>query len=164
VLKAPARCQAAGAYSLEKVMSWITLTADNIRGRLAKDEIDGYVIAGNQEQDGVDTLAEIISQVTAMVRGKVASNRDNLSKLGPDGTIPDECLFAACTIARDALVGSLPLSEGATEVRKEELRKAHSFLDDVASGKVRIEDSNGTMPEAETTSSTAYGGSSLLDF
>ena len=105
-------------------MSWVTLTANNIKGRLAKDELDDYIDAGNQGQDGVDTLAEIILQVVGMVRGKVASWRDNLSKLGPEGTIPEECLFAACTIARDALVGSLPLSEGASEVRREELRKA----------------------------------------
>jgi hypothetical protein len=65
--------------------------------------------------------------VTAMVRGKVASCRDNLSKLGPAGTIPSECLFSAATIARDALVGALPLTEGATDVRKEELRHPHVF-------------------------------------
>lgn len=145
-------------------MSWVTLTENNIKGRLAKDELDDYIEAGNQGQDGVDTLAEIILQVVAMVRGKVASWRDNLSKLGPDGTIPDECLFAACTIARDALVGSLPLSEGASEVRREELRKAHEFLTAVSEGRVRIEDAAGNIPEAVASTYPLYGGSPLLNF
>ena len=145
-------------------MSWTALTADNIRGRLSRDELDGYMTAGDQESDGVDALTEIILQVTAMVRGKVASNVANITKMGAAGTIPDECLFAASTIARDALVGSLPLSEGATEVRKEELRKAHSFLDSVASGGVRIEDADGALPETPTAASVSYGGNTLLEF
>lgn len=145
-------------------MAWIALTPANIKGRLAKDELESYVDAGEQATDDVDTLAEIILQVTAMVRGKVASCRDNLSKLGPAGTIPDECLFAASTVARDALVGSLPLSEGSTEVRREELRKAHAFLDAVASCEVRIEDAAGIIPESEPSPSASYGGNPILDF
>jgi hypothetical protein len=145
-------------------MAWNPLTPENIKGRLAKDELDDYIDAGNQAQDGVDTLAEIILQVVAMVRGKVASSRDNISKMGPIGTIPGECLFAACTIARDALVGSLPLAEGASDVRKEELRKAHEFLSDVASGKVRIEDAAGNLPEIAASGYPLFGGAPLLDF
>ena len=145
-------------------MSWIALSPDNIKGRLAKYELEAYVDAGRQIEDGVDTLFEIILQVTAMVRGSVASAPDNLPKIGPAGTIPGECLFAACTIARDALVGSLPISEGATEVRKEELRRAHDFLTAVAAGRVRIEDASGSIPEAAASeSSTSFGGSQLLD-
>jgi hypothetical protein len=143
---------------------WIALTPANIKGRLAKDELESYVDAGEQAEDDVDTLAEIILQVTAMVRGKVASCRDNLSKLGPSGTIPAECLFAACTVARDALVGSLPLSEGSTEIRREELRKAHEFLNAVASCQVRIEDVEGTIPEAAPSASASFGGNPLLNF
>lgn len=146
-------------------MSWISLSPANIKGRLAKDELDSYVDAGEQAGEGVDTLAEIILQVTAMVRGKVASWAANLEKMGPAGTIPDECLFAACTIARDALIGSLPLSEGATEVRKEELRKAHEFLNAVAKGEVRIENTDGVIPESvDSESNPSYGGAALLNF
>jgi hypothetical protein len=144
-------------------MSWLAITADHINARLSSDELAGYVDAAQSAESGVDAIAGIIAQVTAMVRGKVASCRANLSKLGPAGTIPSECLFAACTIARDALVGSLPLSEGASEVRREELRKAHEFLDAVAACSVRIETPSGTIPES-ATSSVAYGGKALLDF
>lgn len=148
-------------------MSWITLTTDHIKARLSLDEIAAYTdAAGQNDEGGVDILAGIIGQVTGLVRSKVASHRENLPKMGTAGTIPDECLFAACTIARDSLPATLPLSEGATELRKEELRKAHQFLDDVAAGKVRIEDAAGELPEADTseTTSPTYGGSPLLDF
>jgi hypothetical protein len=57
----------------------------------------------------------------------------------------------------------LPLSEGSTETRKEELRKAHDFLDAVAKGDVRIEDAAGTIPES-TEATTVSGGSTLLNF
>ena len=145
---------------------WITPTTDNVKARIAKDELESDLDAIDQAGDGVDVMAGILSQVVALVRGKVASCRDNLVKMGTAGTIPDECLFAACTIARDALVGSLPLSEGATELRKTELRLAHEFLTAVAKGEVRIEDGSGTIPEtaAESDDSPTYGGNALLDF
>lgn len=149
-------------------MSWITITADHVLSRLAQGELDAVQETGNTTDSALatynDKLAGILSQVTSMVRGKVASCRDNLPKLGPDGTIPEECLFAACTIARDALVGSLPLSEGATEVRKEELREAYRLLNSVASCEIRIADATGIIPEAAESSFASFGGAALLDF
>jgi hypothetical protein len=147
-------------------MSWLAITSDHIKARLSNDELCAYVDAAQPAESGVDAIAGIIAQVTAMVRGKVASCRANLAKMGSAGTIPSECLFAACTIARDALVGSLPLSEGSTEVRREELRKAHEFLTSIASCEVTIESPDGTIPEAvqSSTSYPSYGGAALLDF
>lgn len=146
-------------------MSWITITQDHVKARLSKDEYDSYTLTGGQlTNDGTDIVAAIISQVTAMVRGKVASCRDNLSKMGPAGTIPNECLFAAATIARDALVGALPLTEGATDVRKEELRQAHEFLNSVARCEIRIEDAAGAIPESSSESSASYGGIPIMTF
>ncbi len=145
-------------------MSWTTLTAENIKGRLAEDELEAYTQAGNPDTNGIYKIPEIIRQVTGMVRGKVATCRDNLNTMGPSGTIPEECLFAACTIARDALVGSLPLSEGATEVRKEELRQAYLFLDAIAACDVRIEDPGGVIPGTGPSIYPAYGGKPLLCF
>jgi hypothetical protein len=144
-------------------MAWLAITPDNVRARLSADELDSYLSAAQEPPHGMDAMAEILAQVTAMVRGSVASCRDNLAKLGSAGTIPSECMFAACTIARDALIGSLPLSEGVTDVRKEELRKAHEFLRSVASCDIRIESTNGTIPEA-VPSSSSYGGSAILTF
>jgi len=120
--------------------------------------MSAYEEAG--DSSGLTTnLAGILAQVTGLVRGKVAACRDNLGKLGAAGTIPEECVFAAATIARDALVGSLPLSEGATEVRREELRRAHEFLDSVAACKVRVDGEEVT--EAATG---VWGGRELLEF
>lgn len=144
-------------------MAWITLTEDNLKARLARAELEVYQDAADQESEGVDQVEGILTQVTAMVRGKVASNQDNLGKMGPAGTIPDECLHAACTIARDSLVASLPVTSGDTEMRKEELKEAHSFLNQVAKGMVRIEDESGSIPEASSNAAT-YGGADRLDF
>lgn len=148
-------------------MSWVVISKGNVLGRLAQGEFEAYEAAGNHTDDEaaveVDKLAEIISQVTTLVRGKVSSCRENIPKMGQSGTIPDECLFAACTIARDALVGSLPLSEGATETRKEELRNAHAFLNSVANCQVRIADATGEI-EPSATSASYYGGAPLIDF
>jgi len=144
-------------------MSWITLSENHLKARLSRSELESYVEAGEQALAGEQVVERILEQVTSLVRGKVAANEDNLDKMGDAGTIPDECLFAACTIAREALVGSLPLSEGSTEVRKEELRKAYEYLDQVESGKVRIADSDGSIPEVVQTS-TSYGGETKLNF
>ena len=145
-------------------MSWITLTEDHIKARLSIDELDAYLEAGKQLENGVDSIASIIDQVTTMVRSYVASNSDNLPKMGAVGTIPDECLLAATTIARGSLLGSLPLSEGATEIRKEELRNAQSYLKSVASGDIRIGDTSSDYPEEPSAANASYGGSTLLEF
>jgi len=144
-------------------MAWISLNKDQLKTRLAKEELDQIVASGGQQWDGNDIVAGLLSQVTNHIRGKVASNSDNLPKLGPDGTIPNECEFIAYTIARDALIGSLPISESATELRKQELRQAHTFLDQIADGKVRIESSNGEVTEA-LTPSVSYGGNKWIEF
>ena len=147
-------------------MAWIEFTTDHVKARLTKDEVDGYIVAGGQFRDGTDSLDAIVEQTVGLVRGKVASNRDNLPKMGAAGTIPAECLFAASTIARDALCGSLPLSDAATEVRKDELRRAHEYLDAVAKGDVRIEDEAGGFSDYTPATSTdpTYGGATLLEF
>lgn len=145
-------------------MSWIAITEDHIKARLSIDELDAYIEAGKQFENGVDSLVSIIDQVTTMVRSYVASNSDNLEKMGPSGTIPDECLLAATTIVRGSLLGSLPLSEGATEIRKEELRNAQSYLKSVASGEIRISDASSDYPEEPIAANASYGGSTLLEF
>ena len=145
-------------------MAWLALTEDHIKARISVDELDAYLEAGKQLENGVEPVAAIIDQVTTMVRSYVASNADNLPKMGAAGTIPDECLLAAATIARGSLIGSLPLSEGATEIRKEELRNAHSYLKSVASGDIRISDMSSDYPEEPSAANASYGGSTLLEF
>lgn len=145
-------------------MPWIEITEAHLRARLAKSEIDAFVAVGRQYESGVDLLENIIQQVTTMVRSKVASWPENIPFMAPGNSIPQECLFAATTIIRDALIGSLPLSESSTDLRREELRKAHEFLDKVASGEVLIEGVAGGYQQIATSSAGAFGGNQLLEF
>lgn len=147
--------------------NWITITPTNILGRLAQSELEEYQDVGNLSGEEipppvVDKLAEIISQVTTMVRGKVLACQSNELKMGPIGTIPPECLFSACTIARNAFVSSLPINEAITDARNEETRQAHSFLDAVARGEVALESS---IPISAIPDNVArFGGDKYLDF
>lgn len=143
-------------------MSWLALTSAHVLDRLATEEKDAYEAAG--EVSDQDRLAGIITQVTALVRGKVLSCDENLAKVGTAGTIPDESLWAAATIARDSLIASLPIDVADTEARKEESRRAHSLLDQFAACEIRIEGPDGSLPEATDDGGGTYGGADLLGF
>ena len=134
-----------------------------MRSRLAKGEVESLITFGRQFENDVDIFAGIIGQVTNMVRSKVASWPSNIPSMGPENTIPEECIFAACTIIRDALIGSLPLDETATSLRREELRKAHEFLDQISRGEVIVQGGDGYGSIA-TASTGSFGGRKLLDF
>ena len=138
-------------------MSWITLTADHVKARLAEEEL--YAIESTGGGDG-DRLAGILTQVTSLVRASVAACHKNL--LGPAGTIPEECLHAAATIAKHDVRASLP-STGSddTELRKEEYRDATGFLKSVARCEIGIENDGG---EIAGRASGCYGGEPKHDF
>lgn len=144
-----------------ETMSWITLAAPHVLDRLSTDERDAIERAG--EDSSTDRLAGIVTQVTAMVRGKVATCSENLAKMGAAGTIPDELLWAAATIARDSLVASLPVSESDSEERKAEKRRADELLDQAARCELRIEDPDGALPEADDDGAGDYGGCEYLE-
>lgn len=143
-------------------MSWITLAASHVLDRCSTDERDAIEAAG--EDSSTDKLAGILTQVTALVRGKVATCSENLAKMGEAGTIPDELLWAAATVARESLVASLPVSESDSEERKAEMRRANDLLDQASRCEIRIADSDGEIPESEDGGAGEYGGSSLLEF
>jgi hypothetical protein len=139
-------------------VSWIALTADHVRSRLAQEELEE--IEGVGGGDG-DRLSGIIAQVTAMVRAKVAACDDN--ELGEAGTIPEECLHAAATIAKHDLRSSLPTtgSEDEGNLRREEYRNAMTFLNDVAKCDIGIVNPSGQVAGREPG---CFGGKPLLDF
>lgn len=143
-------------------MSWLALTSDHVLDRLSSDERVEIEEAG--ESTPADRLTGIIEQVINLVRGKVASCDENLQKLGPSGEIPEETLWAAATVARDSLVASLPVAESETDSRREEGRKAHSILDQVAQCKIRIEGPDGAIPETADGGGGVYGGSPTMSF
>lgn len=139
-------------------MPWITLTEEDVLARLSNDERDALEAAG--EEEGAEArLPGIIRQVISLIWGKVAACADNRGRMGSSGTIPEECLFHATTICREALVASQPTPEGVTDPRKEEIRQAHLFLDQVAACKVAIADNSGNFPgEPIDTGISSFGG------
>lgn len=143
-------------------MAWIQLTEHHVLSRLSEDERDNHEATG--ENAPRDRLAGILEQVTLLVRSKVVACDENLAKVGPAGTIPDELLWAAAAIARNSLVASLPLAEGESSPRDKEVSEAHRQLNDAAACKLRIAGPAGTLPEADKGGAGVYGGSPLLDF
>lgn len=140
------------------LVPWIALTADHVKARLSEEEI--FAIEDTGGGDG-NRLTGIIGQVTALVRAKVSACHRN--SLGADGTIPEECLHAAATLAKHDLRASLPVtgSDDEGDLRKEEYRGAMDFLRDVAACKIGIEKDGGGLEGRE---SGCFGGDLKYDF
>lgn len=143
-------------------MAWITLTLQHVKARLSYDELEAVKEHSEHSQD-FDQIQGILDQVTLQVRGKVQGCEKNRGTMGASGTIPDECLFAAVTIARRAILNALPVDLGDTDARASELTSANDFLDSVASCNVVVSGSDGTIPGGGA-SSICYGGQPLQDF
>ncbi|MGC4013438.1 MAG: hypothetical protein QM755_02810 [Luteolibacter sp.] len=142
-------------------MSWFPLDPDEVRARLSNKEYQAYLAAAKNSPD-FDMVEKIIGQTVAMVRAKVLTCRVNATTMGAPGTIPEECLHAAVTIARASLVASFPVAEGETDLRKAELDQAHTFLDAVASCEIVIAaDGSGTVPGSDPV---AHGSAPSMDF
>lgn len=139
-------------------MAWITLNKTHVLDRMAGDELSSFENAGGN-LDG-DRLTGILSQITTLVRGKVSACSENIAKMGVVGTIPDELLWAAATLARTSLLNSLPAWTGELGPREKEIEEAHRQLNDVASCKFGIVSSDGIV----TDSVGVFGGADLLDF
>lgn len=141
-------------------MAWIQLTQQAVKARLSRAESDQYIAAAENATE-FDMLDEIIAQTVALVRSKVGACRANLVGMGPAGTIPEECLHAAATIAKSSLCASFPVAEGETDLRKTELANANTFLVDVASCNVAITPATGTAP---TTDPMMWGSGPKLEW
>ena len=111
-------------------MAWITLTPDDLQGRLTAAEIDTVTtVAGNG-----NTIQQIISEVTSEVRGYAGT----ASTLGPDGTIPDEAKSSALSIIVLRYVSQIPSGKLVTEARTKAAENGQTFLRDIGNGKVRL--------------------------
>lgn len=141
-------------------MSWTTLSSSHVLARLSTDEKDALETVG--EDASTDKLTDICSQVSGLVRSKVATSGRNT--MGTAGTIPADALFHAVTIARAALIAAQPTREGVTDPRAAELAAAHKYLDAIAEGKVTVADPSGSYPGESAESTDTYGGAELLDF
>lgn len=122
-------------------MSWISISATDVKARLADVELtalqEQYLQAGQ-----ADPLVEIVSQVTGKIRRAVAKGGGTL---GLAGTIPEELEDSAVAIIRYRLCNRLNASL-ITEDRRQEYRDAIEELKDVAK-----EASGIVAPEVEAT-------------
>lgn len=146
-------------------MPWVTFTEDDIKSRLAARELDVYEATAGKESDGsasaVPRLPLIHAQVLAQVRGAVRSN-PRVDAIGPEGTMPDFCVGWAAVIARVALVGLSPVTEGMTDPRRDEYRDAVKGVASLCSMHPNAFVVADPSPAAD--SAPSYGGAPLLDF
>lgn len=141
-------------------MAWIELTADHIRDRLSINELDTWDDAGQDDGKEISRIPGIIDQTVGLIRGRVASCRDN--QLGPAGLIPEELLWAGATIAKYMMLNSIPaVGDTAQSERSEENRRAHDMLDQAADCKLLIADESGATANQV---SSVYGGDCKLHF
>ena len=125
---------------------WRALTTDDLLGSITKHELAAFQRTA-QAGGGSDPIAMALTRATADVRGAVGSNEQN--RLGPDGTIPTECLSAAADLAAFYIVSSngLAMNDSMMDVRRKKQEDALKFLDKVASGKRRVVPPDETAPK-----------------
>jgi len=141
-------------------MAWIQLTADHIRDRLSANELETWDDAGQDEGNVVSRIPGIIDQAVGLIRGRVATCRDN--QLGAAGLIPEELLWAGATIAKYMMLNSIPaVGDSAQSERSEENRRAYDMLEQAADCKLLIANDDGTTANQVAS---VYGGDCKLIF
>jgi hypothetical protein len=85
-------------------------------------------------------MGNIVQSVTGLIRGKVFSWQPNqtMIPLVTAGTIPEELLAAAISIARFKFLTHLPGTQLITKERSADKDEAYAYLDDVAAGKMIV--------------------------
>ena len=142
-------------------MAWIQLIEAHISDRLSANELETWDDAGQDAGQEVSRIPGIIDQTTGLVRGRVASCRDN--QLGATGLIPEELLWAAATIAKNMILNSIPaIGDSAQDERRDENRRAHEMLDQAASCELLITGEVGDVTANQIDST--YGGDCRLLF
>jgi hypothetical protein len=142
-------------------MAWISLTENDIKARLSANELETWDSAGQDDGEVISRIPSIITQVTGLVRGRVSSCRK--ITLGAPCLIPEELLWAAATLAKNAILNSLPSAgQEVSEGRAEENRQANEQLGQAAKCELLVtgEDSTTTDNQVEST----FGGDPLLTF
>ena len=141
-------------------MAWVTLAQTHILARMTENERANYEKSGDPTA-AIDRLPEIISQVTSEIRARVQSCPKN-KVIGAAGTIPEECLSAACVLCKLYLIASVPAMEEFFEkVREKELEMANNFLDKVSACEISIVPASSPSGESSTS---AYGGDCIIKF
>lgn len=139
-------------------MSWITFTADHVKARLYEDEHEAYSAVSG---DDMDRLAGIVEQTCNRFRGAIRAN-PQVSSMGEAGTLPDFCIFDAAVIARTALTGLAPVTEGVTDPRRDEYASAKKMLESLPTMNPKAFMDDPVTIEGD--SEPSYGGAPILDF
>jgi hypothetical protein len=141
-------------------MPWVTFTTDHVKARLYDSEEEAYAdVAG----DAIDRLGEIVIQTCAKFRGAIRSN-PQVAEMGAEGTLPDFCIFDAAVIARTALVGLSPVTEGVTDPRRDEYNAAKKTLESLPTINPKAFGDDLSELSGSSISSASFGGSSQLNF
>lgn len=128
-------------------MAWRAITESDVLQRISGDELSALrasALADGQE----DPVAEHIAQVTDLVRGYISACASN--SLGPDGTLPERLIRAACDIlVVDISTRSAGILIDLSETRKDARDAAVRLLEQVAACRYAIE-----TPEEAGTETT----------
>jgi hypothetical protein len=117
-------------------MAWITLTQDDLLGKLAAAELTAVktkALAVGQ----VNPVPEEVASAIQEIRGRVAACKSNT--LGVGATIPEELKPAALAILRYRVLTRLPVAGLITPQREREYGDALALLSAVAAGKFVVE-------------------------
>lgn len=139
-------------------MSWITFTENHVKARLYEDEHEAYDAVSGAD---IERLAEIVTQTCNRFRGAIRGN-PQVTSMGAAGTLPDFCIFDAAVIARTALLGLAPVTEGVTDPRRDEYNAAKKTLESLPTMNPKAFEDDPITTEG--SSEASYGGSELLDF
>jgi Protein of unknown function (DUF1320) len=134
-------------------LAWLPLLTDDVLNSLSATE-------QNQMTDpsSAADLAQIVVNVMNLIRGRVLASRQGLT--GPPGTIPEELLTAAISIARFRFLTHLPGTQLITKERAADKDEAYAQLEAVAKGEFYVMDANNETPgpSADTGGGEDYGG------
>lgn len=130
---------------------WRELTEADVVGVLSEAERAGYTSAA--VAPGQDVLRDAIVQVTNYCRGYIADNPEN--RLAEGVTLPERVHLPALHLVRNQLLTRLDME--VSKPRADEGRAAIRFLEEVAAGRVKIE-----QPDGATESSGAVQKIKLL--
>lgn len=129
-------------------MAWRTLTESDLLTRLSGAELAGFRAAalGESQEDPVEYILE---QVTDLVRGYIAGNRNNT--LGTAGTLPAKLIGPAVDLAlMEVMKRAAGIVIDPAGARAEAAKAAERLLVRVADGKFAIEE-----PEEAATDDVA---------
>lgn len=144
-------------------MAWVKLEQEkHVLPRLNDFEMRSYDDAADSAPL-YNKVPAIIEQVVSRVRGAIQSCNNN-KLFGEAGTIPEECVFHAVSLVRQALIASNANSDEIQgEVRTVEAQQAEEYLQRVALCQESIVPPGGES--GQTTGTGIYWGSNRkLDF